>query len=168
MTSPVSIGDALLLAKIALRLGKTFTTGRKSAPSEFREVETQLFALSTALSALHGSGIQDRFRLSQGSTATPTSSPESEGDQDDGTVLGTMLEDCSVTLAHLEKVVEQYAVLKGGPDADHPTFKRWSKKLSANIKKIRWTTEGGDLATLRSYLMVHINSINVVIGVANK
>ncbi|KAF7533247.1 hypothetical protein G7Z17_g13540 [Cylindrodendrum hubeiense] len=52
MTSPISIGDAYLLAKLALKLGHAFTKGRKSAPAEFREVENQLYSLSAALSAL--------------------------------------------------------------------------------------------------------------------
>jgi hypothetical protein len=48
MASPFSFGDAYQLSRLALKLGKAFTKGRKSAPTEFREVENQLYSLSAA------------------------------------------------------------------------------------------------------------------------
>lgn len=166
MASPVSIGDALLLGKIAFKLGRAFTSGRKSAPAEFREVENQLFALSTALSALHCSRIAEQWGATASSSDTPMASELEEG-QDGVAMLNAMLDNCRATLSHLEGIVEKYATLKEKSSAETPIFKRWSKRLVQDIRKIEWTTEGGDLATLRSQLMVHINSINVVLGVVN-
>lgn len=166
MGSPVSIGDALLLGKIAFRLGQAFTSGRKSAPAEFREVENQLYSLSVALSALHSSHVAEQLSAALGTDGALTS--PSEDRQDGRAVLNTMLDNCRGTLSHLEKIVQEYSKLKSNTDPEEPVFKRWSKKLATDIKKIKWTTEGGNLATLRSQLMVHTNSINVVLGVVNK
>lgn len=149
MTSPVSIGDALLLAKIAWRLGKAFTKGRKSSISEFREVESQLYALSTALSALHNSGLTQNG--------------------DDSNALSSMLENCRGTLSHLQAIVDQYGSLgETRDDTGVPVFKRWSSRLQRDWRAIKWTTEGGDLAKMRSELMVHINSLNLFMSVTSK
>ncbi|KAL2191448.1 hypothetical protein L209DRAFT_661364, partial [Thermothelomyces heterothallicus CBS 203.75] len=51
MASPVSFGDAVAMAKIALRIANAFTQGQKSVPADFREVESQLYALAASLSA---------------------------------------------------------------------------------------------------------------------
>jgi hypothetical protein len=51
MALPVSIGDVIAMAKLAKTIALAFTKGRKSAPAEFREVENQLYSLSTALAA---------------------------------------------------------------------------------------------------------------------
>jgi hypothetical protein len=149
MASPVSIGDAITLAKIAWKLGEAFTKGRKSAISEFREVESQLYALSAALSALHNSGLAQNGDYSN--------------------ALGSMLENCRATLSHLEDIVDKYGRLgETRDDTGAPMFKRWSSKLQKDWKAIKWTTEGGDLATMRSQLMVHINSLNLIMGVTSK
>lgn len=66
MSMPVSIGDILLLSKIAYQIGVAFTSGRKSAPREFAEVENQLFALSTALEVLTQYIAKNRWYLYSG------------------------------------------------------------------------------------------------------
>ena len=156
----------MLLGKLAFKLGRAFTSGRKSAPAEFREVENQLYSLSTALSALQKSSISERLNAAVGTDSVLTS-PLGDG-QEGSAVFKAMLDNCHATLSHLEKIVQKYAKVKDATDPEAPVFKRWSKKLVTDIKKVSWTTEGGDLAMLRSQLMVHINSINVFLGVVNK
>ena len=164
MASPVSIGEALLLCKLAFKLGQTFMSGRKSAPAEFREVENQLYSLSAALSSIHSTRIAASSQLGNAALAA-----ELEDGQQGSTILAKMLQNCGETLSHLEKIVDEYAALKKSTEADETSLpRRWSKRLLRDFKKIKWTTEGGDLAVLRSQLMVHINSINVVLGVVNK
>lgn len=51
MPFSVSIGDVVLITQIAWTLAQAFTKGRKSAPAEFCEVESQLYSLSAALEA---------------------------------------------------------------------------------------------------------------------
>jgi hypothetical protein len=53
MASPVSIGDAILLAKIAFNIGKAFTSGAKSAPNEFLEIQSLLTSISESLAIIH-------------------------------------------------------------------------------------------------------------------
>lgn len=149
MASPFSIGDALLLAKIAWKLGKAFRKGRKSSISEFREVENQLYGLSAALSALHDSGLAR--------------------DGDCREALCSMLENCNGTLSHLQSVVDKYGTLgETREETGGPVFKRWSSRLQRDWQAIKWTTEGGDPANMRDQLMVHVNSLNLIMGVTNK
>ena len=137
------------MARIAYKLGKAFTKGRKSSVSEFRELESQLFALGAALSALHDSGLAQNSDFS--------------------TAISSMLENCKATLSHLENTVQKYGKLgETGDDGESPAFIRWSSKLQKNWKTIEWTTKGGDLANLRSQLMVHINSLNLITSVTTK
>jgi hypothetical protein len=160
MASPVSFGDAYLLATLALRLGRAFTKGRKSAPVEFREVENQLYSLGAALSALEDAKIN-------GNLSRIPSNPQSSLPGEDDTVK-IMLQGCRESLKHLEAIVEKYGIISQRQDSDQPLLRRWSRELKANWRKIAWTTEGGDLATLRSQLTVHANSLNLVLGVAIK
>lgn len=165
MASPISFGDAYLMGKLALRLGRAFTKGRKSAPAEFREVENQLYSLSTALYAFkhaHDVGGLDM--------PTPTSElPDIEGHQP-GEPVVTMLNSCQQTLRHLEGIVNRYGIMKEpqNDDPKGPRLRRWSRDLRANWSRIQWTTEGGGLATLQRQLTLHTNSLNLIIGVANK
>lgn len=46
---PLSVGDILMLSQTAWKIGRAFTQGKKSAPSEFSEVERESNGLSDAL-----------------------------------------------------------------------------------------------------------------------
>lgn len=166
MSSPLSFGDAYLMAKLAYTIAQTFTTGRKSAPAEFQEVENQLYSLSTALFAFKKALDGGRAALS------PDIDPSPEGN---GTAtIQTLLNNCERTLRHLETIVSKYGEVSektstADSNTQHtPLMKRWSNSLVKDYKKIAWTTEKGDLATLRSQLMVHTNSLDLVMGVIIK
>ncbi|KAH7064339.1 hypothetical protein BKA63DRAFT_171375 [Paraphoma chrysanthemicola] len=164
MPFAVSIGDAFLLAKLALKIAQAFTKGRKSAPAEFREVESQLYSLSAALDALRASRESDtNSPLLVDVSQLPGNIPTHHRDNQD-IVLG-MLGSCKATLNHLESIVAKYSILGTATDAECPRLKRWSRDLKANWKKIAWTTEGGDLITLKSNLTIQTNSLNLVLGV---
>ncbi|KAK5654914.1 hypothetical protein OQA88_6670 [Cercophora sp. LCS_1] len=154
MASPVSIGDVIAMAKIAKSIALAFSKGAKSAPAEFREVENQLLSLSAALMALQDS------RDGVAGLSVPTLSPGNPGGQS----VGHILKSCFETLKHLEKIVEKYSDIGQQQDPSKPRFYRWSQELIRNYKKIAWTTEAGDLATLRSNLMIHTNSLDLVLG----
>lgn len=166
MTSPVSIGDAYLIATLALQLGRAFTKGRKSAPAEFREVENQLYSLSAALCALKDASTTDGAGISIDASRLPRFSQQRHADGDD--IIRSMLRNCEETLKHLEAIVEKYSCLGKPRNSEPPRLKRWSRDLRDSWKKIAWTTEGGDLGTLRSQLTVHVNSLNLVLGVMVK
>jgi len=152
MASPLSVGDVIALSKLAIILGRAFTKGRRSAPEEFREVESQLYSLSAALDAL------------------TSLIPKSAADKDAEDSLSHAILSCRRTLTHLERVVTKYGVLRndGDGEPDGSRFRRWNTSLKAGWKSILWTTEGGDLAVLRSNLTVHINSLNLLLGVMVK
>lgn len=166
MALPVSIGDAYLIGSLAFQLGRAFTKGRKSAPAEFREVENQLYSLSAALCALKDANTSESASVSIEASRLPRVPEQRHMDGDD--VISSMLRNCEETLKHLEALVDKYSCIGKPRDSEAPLFKRWSRDLKNNWKKIAWTTEGGDLATLRSQLVVHVNSLNVVLGVVIK
>lgn len=164
---PLSLGDMYLLSKMALKIGRAFTKGRKSAPAEFREIESQLYSLSAALNALTAakeSATTNAFSVDSVTGQNNPSSIDGEG----ADVLLVMLRSCKETLSHLEGVVNRYSVLGGETSSNDPQLRRWSREIKANWKKILWTTEGGDLSTLKSNLTVHTNSLNLVLGVLVK
>jgi hypothetical protein len=166
MASPVSFGDAYLMGTLAFRLARAFTKGRKSAPAEFREVENQLYSLSAALRALKDAQAEGGAAISVDPSSLPaTSHPRQTGNHDP---LATMLQSCEETLKHLDATVGRYSCIVESQDSQQPHFKRWSREIKANWKRIVWTSEGGDLATLRSQLTVHTNALNLVLGVRTK
>ena len=164
MVSPVSIGDVVAMAKIAKTVALAFTKGRKSAPAEFREIENQLYSLSTALSAFHDAAHGD---VSTQLSALTISTSQQEAEPAGQNVTG-MLENCYETLKHLEKIVDKYGIVSQQSDTTKSRLQRWSQDLVRNYKKVAWTTEAGDLATLRSQLMVHTNSLDLVLGIVIK
>lgn len=172
MASPVSIGDALLIGRLAYQLGCAFTSGRKSAPKEFREIENQLYSLSTALRLLNnGRAVDtDGYALNLDLSSAPRL--QINGDYHNDDILGLMIQNCQETLKHLESIVEKYSVIRDPPKEDlgarKPLAMKWKRELRENWRKIMWTTEGGDLGTLRSQLTVHTNSLNLVVGIINK
>lgn len=139
MAFQISIGDIVMLSKLAFRLAHAFTTGRKSAPAEFQEVQNQLYSLSKALD-FFGSHTS---RASQNGFGLDS---RAHGDN-----LGSMIENCRSTLNHLEHLVDKYMVLNGDHNHDPPTShsKRWRSEFLQNWKKVKWTTEGGDLSKLQ-------------------
>ncbi|EON69138.1 hypothetical protein W97_08324 [Coniosporium apollinis CBS 100218] len=159
MAFSVSIGDILLLSRLAYRLGQTFTSGRNSAPAEFHEVQNQLYSLHDALNYLADQD-ETTSGINHDGTASSTVAPP------DG-VLGRMVANCRGTLDHLEKVVETYTELD--PDVVQPKDtdrRRW--RFKENWKKIKWTTEGGNLDKLKQSLAIHLNALNLAVAARNR
>lgn len=167
MALPVSIGDGILLSTLALRLGRAFSSGRESAPDEFQEVQNQLYSLSKALEAV-SSHQKIPFETQNGNEIDVTSSRNKE-EPDQHDVIALMVSNCRNTLGHLELIVDKYTELRS--DSEEPGQaggKRWRKELKENWKKVRWTTEGGDLDKLRGNLAVHIEGLNLAISAINR
>lgn len=49
LPSPLSVGDAFLLATIVYNVGKACSSDAKSAPAEFAEVQSLLFSIGDAI-----------------------------------------------------------------------------------------------------------------------
>ncbi|KAI0430869.1 hypothetical protein F5Y09DRAFT_355473 [Xylaria sp. FL1042] len=50
-------------------------------------------------------------------------------------------------------------------DPRKPKLESWSYSIMKNWRKIEWTTEKGDLNALRSQIMLHANSLNLLINI---
>ncbi|GIJ92536.1 hypothetical protein Asppvi_001814 [Aspergillus pseudoviridinutans] len=150
MAFQISIGDVLMLSKLAWDILQAFTSGRKSAPAEFQEVQNQLSSLTHALESLK------------------SLSRESLGEEDGGSVssIAPILQNCRFTLEHLEDLVKKYMIIEND-GSGRVEKKRWRDEIRKNWKKVRWTREGGDLTRLQQNLGVHINSLNLTIAVLN-
>ncbi|RYP06228.1 hypothetical protein DL765_009571 [Monosporascus sp. GIB2] len=165
MAFQISIGDVVLLGQIAWKLAQAFTNGRKSAPSEFREVENQLYALSSALKALSDAQNHNSALTTNGSSVTPLAGRAEENARWD--TIRIILNNCHETLKRLESFTEKYGIVVNASDLSAPRFKRWREDLFKNWKKVTWTKEAGALATLRSQIAIHTDSLNLILGVIN-
>ncbi|RYP55178.1 hypothetical protein DL768_000172 [Monosporascus sp. mg162] len=165
MSFPISIGDVVLLGQIAWKLAQAFTNGQNSAPSEFREVENQLYALSSALKALSDAQNHNSALTANGSSVASLAGQDEENARWD--MIRIILNNCHNTLKHLESFAEKYGIVVDASDLSAPRFKRWREDLFRNWKKVTWTKEAGTLATLRSQVVIHTNSLNLILGVIN-
>ncbi|RYO90638.1 hypothetical protein DL764_008421 [Monosporascus ibericus] len=152
-------------SRIAWKLAQAFTNGRKSAPSEFREVENQLYALNSALKALSDAQNHNAALTANGSSAASLADQDEENARWD--TIRIILNNCHETLKHLESFTEKYGIVVGASDISTPRFQRWREDLFKNWKKVMWTKEAGALATLRSQVVTHTNSLNLILGVIN-
>src|SRR4051794_7491492 len=110
MASPVSIGDAILLAQIAHKIGQAFTTGRKSAPAEFEEIQKLLWTLSEALKLV----AREFPETEQTGTAESSEGRQrSTGEEESGAkaLLITLIGNCQSVLEHLDHLVKKYSDL---------------------------------------------------------
>lgn len=141
-----------MLSQLAHDIALAFTSGRKSAPAEFQEVQNQLYSLSTALESFKSLSTEGKEQTDQ----RPV----------DG--ISAIIQNCRMTLKHLESIVNKYMVIQDQDDKSKPHKRQWSAEISKNWKKVRWTREGGDLAKLQHNLGVHINSLNLTVAVTNR
>ncbi|KAJ3573477.1 hypothetical protein NPX13_g4684 [Xylaria arbuscula] len=157
MAFQISIGDAILLAQIAWRLGQTFTKGRSSAPAEFKEIENELYSLSAALTAAESEQKSLQIPSSEADANNPHIASQD--------VLGHIIQNCKHTLRHLEAIVNKYTIVTEDTDPQKPRLERWSQSITKNWRKIEWTTERRDLNMLRGQLVLHTNSLNLFINI---
>ncbi|KAI1411473.1 hypothetical protein F5Y13DRAFT_180823 [Hypoxylon sp. FL1857] len=164
MSFTPSIGDVVLMTQIAWKLAQAFTKGRKSAPAEFCEVENQLYSLTAALEAIRKA--QARGDLDVGTTPPKFVSSGSEDEPYGQNTITNMLQNCLQTLKHLEGIVKKYSVILQPTASSTHGLGSWNQYVIKNWRKIEWTTEKGDLSTLRNQIMMHTNSLNLLLGVA--
>lgn len=156
MSFGIGIGDIVLLSDLAHRLGTTLTSGRKGAAAEFQEVQNQLFAIGKALSFASAT-----IETPKSPNGDQTVAPEDE-------ILGRMIENCGVTLKHLDGVIKKYPELRADVvQVDEKTHQKWIEEFKVNIRKIRFTTEGTGLDKLRNSLGIHVTALNLAITARN-
>jgi hypothetical protein len=150
---PLSVGDILMLSQTAWKIGRAFTQGKRSAPSDFAEVEREANGLSEALKLVAETLHENGSILSQ-------AEPETRA------AVSTILESARKTLSDLESFVERYQVIKKKETNGGFVVERsWSDVVLANYRTFKWTTEGGDIVELRNMLQMHTNTINLTMQV---
>ncbi|KAK5109457.1 hypothetical protein LTR62_007017 [Meristemomyces frigidus] len=147
---PLSVGDILMLSQTAWKIGRAFTQGKKSAPSEFAEVEREANGLSEALKLVAETLHTDGGTLSR-------------ADEETRSAVNTIIESARTTLSDLDSFVERYQIIKknrtnGG---GFVVERSWSEVVMANYKTFQWTTEGGTIGELRNMLQMHTNTIQL-------
>lgn len=153
LSSPLSVGDVILLANIAYEVAKAFSSGVKSAPAEFAEVQSLLFSIGDAL-VLVGKSLEARGRQH---------APEEAAVKLEG-----ILNNCQNVLKSLERFVEKYSVLDS--QASNPGAKvarEWKMDILKSFKKVAWTTEGGGISRLKQTLTAHVQALNLAVTAMN-
>ncbi|KAI0022786.1 hypothetical protein F4780DRAFT_731474 [Xylariomycetidae sp. FL0641] len=158
-----SIGDVVALSKIAWAIAQALSKGRKSAPEELRQVESQLYSLTAAFEAARAvRGSIQRGAVGSTEPYDTTATGQSTAKPDE--IFTAILGNCAKTLKQLEAIVKKYGIILEDTDPAQPTLKRWNQFVTQNWKKMEWVTEKGDLGSIRSQIMVHTNSLNLLVG----
>ncbi|KKY20550.1 hypothetical protein UCDDS831_g04597 [Diplodia seriata] len=169
MAGILNIGDILMLSQLAWKIGRAFTAGRKSAPAEFLEVETEVSGLAKALKMLAETLFADNSGESAGAVGGT-----GEGIREEGSGMlarasaetrggvEVILQSCRQTLRDLESLVEQYQVIRKHRTSGGFSIERsWSDLVLSAYKKMLWTAEGGNIQALRNMLHMHTSTITL-------
>ncbi|KAI9721537.1 MAG: hypothetical protein M1812_002299 [Candelaria pacifica] len=149
MAGVPSVVECIKLVNMAWSIGRAFTSGRAGAPSEFQEVENELKGLTTSLNLLAETLDDDDGMLSRADEKTRT------GVQD-------ILDSCGQTLQDLDSFVDQYSEIKKvDTGTSQGTERKWKRFFIKHWKTIVWTTEGGNIQSLRNMLHIHVESISM-------
>jgi hypothetical protein len=151
MAGTPSIGDILMLSQLAWKIGRAFTAGRKGAPSEFLEVETEVNSLAKALKLLAETLFAD---------ADDSLLQKADKDTQDG--VATILTSCQRVVHDLDSLIDQYQVIKKHRTVGGFAIERsWSDLVLTQYKTMMWTTEGGNIQNLRNMLHVHTSTVTL-------
>lgn len=147
-----------MLSQLAWRIGRTFTAGRKDAPSEFVAIEAEVNGLSKALKLL-GEAL---FATPEINLLAETSEATRQG-------VGKLLNTCRRTLNDLDSLVTEYQVtIKTTTGAGFTVERLWSPLVLSNYKDMMWTPEGGDIMSLKDLLRMHRITINLTAQALNR
>ncbi|KAG6355043.1 hypothetical protein INS49_004124 [Diaporthe citri] len=154
LASPLSVGDAILLGKIAYEVGKAFSSGAKSAPAEFTEVQSLLFSMGDALDL-----VSKTFR---GRT-------EQDVQEETAAKLDGILENSQTVLKSLEHFVDKYSVLEASQASisGANSARVWKREILKNFKKVAWTAEGEGIVKLKQTLTAHVQALNLAVAAMN-
>jgi hypothetical protein len=170
------VGDCILLAQLAYRLGRTLTKNRKGASATYEEVQRQLSTLSNAL-AIVGSQTRDNSVLEDEgyNSGTSTTGARSQDEQDNlaqDEHFATMIRSCKETLKRLEDLCDKYKCLDESTTDVSAQAKLRGNGFRGNVKKqfkkVHWTMEDKELGEIQKDLNVHLDALNLTIGGMNK
>jgi hypothetical protein len=141
-----------MLSQVAWKIGRAFSAGQQSAPLEFQEVETEIGGLARALkqlaNALHTEAESSLIR-------------EAADHVQHG--IQVILESCKRTVNDLDSLVDHNQVIKKHRTVGGFAIERsWSDLVLTDYATMIWTTEGGDLHSLRDLLRMHTSFITLL------
>ena len=153
MAGVPSIGDILMLSNIAWKVGRSFSSGFRSAPEEFPLIESEADGLATVLTMLTEALSQDaQYGLLEQST--------------DKTKQGVqrIFTSCQRTLEDLESLLRSYQLVKRTHTSHRVSIERvWNETILRNYKTVIWTADGGSIMALRNLLQMHTSTITLLI-----
>jgi hypothetical protein len=134
-----------MLSQVAWKIGRAFSASQKSAPPEFQEVEIEISGLARALkllaNALHAEADGNLIR-------------EAADHVQHG--IQVILESCKRTVNDLDSLVDHHQVIKKHRTVGGFAIERtWSDLVLSDYATMIWTTEGGDLHSLKDVLRMH-------------
>lgn len=146
-------GDILQLSQIAWKISRTFTAGRKDAPSEFQEIEVEVSGLSKTLKlfaeCLHTDDSQ--ALLARANTDVQSG-------------VATIFKSCQKTVNDLDSLVDQYQVIKKHRTVGGFAIERsWGDLILAKYRTVMWTAEGGTMRNLKDLLQMHASCILILV-----
>ena len=160
MGSPVTIGDALLLSKLAYKLARGLTSDRNGAPQVFKEVKSQLEGVGNALNLC--------WLRYQGSTHSSLEPDRSSSALESEPTMTAMISNCKTCLKRLEALVEKYDILDQESNSSITSSPSFGAKLkrgtTGQYKRIRFLMKDAELKAIRNDLGVHLASINLAIS----
>lgn len=156
MASPISIGDALLLSKIAYKLAHTIATDRKGVPNAVKEIRNQLLAIGNALSF---GCFQRRGQGDESDGEIPTDF--CEGD----VRLTEMIANCKASLQKLERLVKKYTPLA---EDDTPNTSSFFRKAAKNLRWIQFLLDDSEFQTVKRDLALHVEAITLALCARNE
>jgi hypothetical protein len=168
LQSPLSVGDIILLGQIAYKVAKAFSSGAKSAPVEFAEVQSLLLSLKESFDLLARSLTTGRAPNAAASIPQ-AQNPEEESMSKPHSELANILSNCRDVLRHLEGFVDKYSVLESTTeDQDTSRNRKLRDNLKRSWKKVAWTKEGGEIAKLKQTLIAHTNALHLAVTIINE
>jgi phosphoenolpyruvate-protein kinase (PTS system EI component) len=151
MTNPSS-GDVFSLSKVSRKIGQAFTTGQKSAPVEFQEIEAEINRLAKALKQL-----AEALHAEAGRSLIQHAAKHVQHD------INTILDACKQTINDLDSLVDRNQVTKKHRTVGGFAIERsWSDSVLTDYATMVWTTGGGDLHSLRDLLRIHTYSATLL------
>ncbi|KAF2093913.1 hypothetical protein NA57DRAFT_47393 [Rhizodiscina lignyota] len=157
-----SIGDILMLSQIAWKIGRAFTAGRRGAPPEFLDIETEVNGLATSLKRL----VEVLFNDDQDNGDVGTGEGLlAQADRRTRLGMATILMSCQRTLQDLDSLVTQYQDVKTFRTSGGATIKDkgWSEVVLRSYTTMMWTAEGGNIVDLRDMLHLHTSTVILTI-----
>jgi hypothetical protein len=158
MAGMLSVGDILMLSQLGWRIGRTFTAGRKDAPHEFLEIEAEVNGLSKSLKL-----------LAEALFANPDDNILAQADDETRVGVEKLLNSCKQTLQDLDSLVSEYQItVKTNTMGGFTVERLWSPLVLANYKTMVWTTEGGNIQTLKDILRTHRGTLTLTVQAVNR